>query len=127
MRKELAGTAILLAIAVSGCSSDSIDGSVKTVVDACQELTTSDEATAIVTGNIDDSYNQLDYDPSPGEDMALVLYDSDANYVVLCKFEDITQEEIDIAEDGGRQTISGTVDVKSVNNDSVTLIDCTFS
>lgn len=129
MRKAILALAMAASIALVGCGqsgAEHVQGGVSEVVEGCQGLRGDGEATATVTGDIFTAGMGGRYVPKAGEDMAVALYDSDAQCVVLCKFEDITQEEAERALDGGEVTVTGTVDASVTEEDSVTLVDCEF-
>ena len=130
MRKQVITAALVGTIALVGCGAQTatgaIEGSVGKVVEACQSLS-SDGATATVTGDLDTWIDIVGETSSePGQDMAVSLYDADAGCVVLCKFRDVTQDEIDRVNDGGEASITGEVELGSVSDGSVTLTDCKF-
>lgn len=96
-------------------------------MEACQDLS-SDDATATVTADLDAWLDIVGETTSePGQDMAVSFYDADAGCVVLCKFQDVTQDEIDRVNGGGEAIVTGEVELGSVSEDSVTLVDCEFA
>lgn len=121
--------AIAASLVLAGCGAKSIEGSVETVVDEAQELSTDAEVEAKVTGDTadygDEYGSYLAGRPQPGDSATVVLQsDDEGTYLVFCAFDSITEEEIDKIDSSGRLTVSGTIDGEGVSSESVFLLDC---
>lgn len=131
MKRHVIAAALVGSLALVGCgahpAANAIKGDVGEVVEACQDLS-SEGATATVNGDLGTWLDIVGETTSePGQDMAVSLYDADSGCVVLCKFQDVTQDEIDRVNGGGEASITGDVELYAVSEDSVTLIDCEFA
>lgn len=129
MRRAGVILAVATSLALAGCGAETIEGSVETVVDEAQELTTDAEVRVKVTGDTadygDEYGSYLAGRPQPGDTATVVLQsDDDGTYLVFCQFNEITEEEIGQIDSSGRLTVSGTVNGEGISSDSVFMLDC---
>lgn len=118
MRRIGTCLAIAASLALVGCGARAIDGSVETVVDEAQEVSSDETVNVTVSGYVDLTPS-VDSDGS----MTVMLRDDEFDNVVYCMFEDATETDA-ILVGTGRVTIKGVLSTGTISNSSVILHDC---
>lgn len=114
MRKGFELMALAAVLVLAGCA-QTVEGSVSTVVEECQEFPTDANVNVVVTGRVDGDPYQSD-----DTNMTIVsLYDD--GYTVNCFFRDIDEDTLD--DLWGRVTIEGTLD-DVLSDDYIYLDNC---
>nr|DAZ19073.1 MAG TPA: Lysis protein [Caudoviricetes sp.] len=132
MRKWKALAAVVLAaLALTGCSSNVISGSVDEVLDKCQDITSNKEVITVkVTGSNPGGYV---YEDPNGDYVSVTISNivlgevNDPNdlRVVNARFENPNERLIEkLKEQYDNVTVEGTLDVSSITKNDMTLDDC---
>lgn len=126
MKRFAVALAVIGAISLVGCESGtrSIEGSVETVIEECQDIPTDAENVSVkVSGEPSMTTNNVG---GSGISVVFLAPDStDTSVSVICYFEDADEETMaQIADLSGRVTITGTLVPSSIEESTVSIEDC---
>lgn len=116
----LAIAAGVMAASLAGCA-EKVEGSVETVVEACQDFPTDANVEVTVTGTV---VNDDAEDCDPGHHCSVWLSDEYYDYSAWCEIDNVTEEEIREARRNSRVTVVGKLVPEMVSYRSVHLENC---
>lgn len=114
MKRGIVTAVMVATLALVGCA-QTVEGSVGTVVEECQEFPTDANVNVVVTGHVDG-------DPYQSDDTDITIVSlRDDGCTVSCIFRDVDEETLD--DLSGRVTIEGTLD-DVLSDDYIHLNNC---